>query len=94
MNMKPWGEYVAVTDPPANEQEKRTTSGLYLPETTADVDVVNHGVVLGVGPAVEAPDGFGPGALIVYGHDCGLKLGDDLRFIRADCIIGWEPSPS
>jgi co-chaperonin GroES (HSP10) len=93
MKMKPWGEYVAVTDPPANEQEKRTTSGLYLPETQ-DVDVVNHGVVLGVGPDVEAPDGFGPGALIVYGHDCGLKLGSDVRFIRSSCIIGWEPSPS
>lgn len=91
--MTPWGDFVAITNPPATEQEKRTTSGIYLPETQA-MDVINHGVVLGVGPDVEAPDGFGPGALIAYGHDCGFKLGDDLRMIRASSIIGWEEAPS
>lgn len=91
MSMIPWGDFVALADPPAAEQEKRTRAGLYLPETR-DVDVINRGVVVGVGPAVDAPDGFEPGALIIYGHDCGFKVGD-LKFIRCSCIIGWEPAP-
>lgn len=94
MSYRPWGHYVAVTDPPAERQDGTYKgTGLYLPENTG-LDVTATGIVLGVGPAVEAPDGFEVGASVYYSHGHALELGVDaaIKFIPDHALIAWEPA--
>lgn len=78
--IKPYGQRVAVVDPPAEDQ---TSSGLILPPGT---ERLNRGIVIGVGD--EVPH-LSEGDMVWYGDGCGLEI-DDLKVLPADCIIAWE----
>lgn len=98
--INPWGNFVAVTDPPVNEQDRQLNSGIYVPSGVLSTDVMNKGVVLGVGPCVRdnqhTPEQFGAGAVIYYRNCDALEVGGpsgDLKFVLASSIIAWEPAP-
>lgn len=94
--IKPWGNYIAVVDPPT-ETNDGTHNGVILPEGFG-LDVMDKGIVVGIGACVEdhghAPEGFANGSAVWYPHnEAAMKIGD-LKFIQAGHIICWEPSPS
>jgi len=99
--IKPWGNFVCVTDPPVDPQENRLNSGIYLPES-ATMKALNKGIVMSVGPCVEqgehTPEGFTAGAVVWYAHgdgfDVGSNSGEPLHFIPAGRIVCWEPAPA
>lgn len=86
----PWGQYVAVEDPPAEAQDG-TYGGIHLPPGTG-LDMIAKGVVIGVGPDLKAPDGFEPGAVCWYMHAHAIELGLDakMKFVNAGHLLAWE----
>jgi co-chaperonin GroES (HSP10) len=89
MSIQPWGRYIAVVDPPA-EANDGTVGGVILPPGTG-LDVLDKAVVIGVGPEVECPDGFEPGATVFYPHGAASEVGHDgIKFIGADQLIAWD----
>jgi co-chaperonin GroES (HSP10) len=99
VRIRPWGDYIALSDPPADPQDGALKSGIYLPESSS-VAAFDKGIVIGLGPCVESndhtPDGFGPGAVVWYAHGHALEVGsrDDngIKFIQARYLIAWEPA--
>jgi co-chaperonin GroES (HSP10) len=96
MSIKPWGNYVAVVDPPA-EANDGTAGGIVLPPGVG-LDTLDKAVVIGIGPCVEdndhTPEGFGPGALVWYAHGSAFEIGrDSLKFVPANHLIAWEAAP-
>jgi len=88
--IRPWSDWIAVADPPAEPQTEKTAGGLLLPPGTG-LDVLNRGVVMAIGPDVEQPDGFGDGAMVWFPHGCAREVGSgELKFIREDCVVAWE----
>lgn len=88
--IQPWGHYVAVEDPPADAQDG-TYSGIQLPPGTG-LGMIAKGVVIGVGPDVNAPAGFEPGAVCWYMHQNAIELGLEgkMKFVNAGHLLAWE----
>lgn len=90
MSIHPWGDYIAVEDPPADPQDD-TVGGVVLPPGVG-LDAVNLGVVVGIGAAVTSLDEFDVGAVIWYPYGAALELGAKriTKFVREGSVIAWE----
>lgn len=91
--IKPWGTYIAVTDPPTEAQDGTYKgTGIVIPEGFGH-DILDRGIVLGVGPEVNEPDGFEEGAMIWFPHGAGSVVGeraDAIKFVDRRQVIAWE----
>lgn len=81
--IKPFGMRVAVVDPPA-EKQTGMSGGLVVP---AGFDVLNRGIVAGVGDGVPH---LSEGMLVWYRHDCGTELKDGIKVIPAECVLAYD----
>jgi hypothetical protein len=94
--IKPWGEFICVTDPPVDPQENRLKSGLYLPEQSM-VQALNRGIVMAAGPGVDEPS-LTPGAVIWYAHgaayEVGSRDGEVLKFIKSSQVVCFDTAPN
>jgi hypothetical protein len=96
-DIHPWGEFIAVNDPPMDPQDG-TIGGVVLPPGSS-LDALAVGVVIGVGPEVNGPDGFDVGAVIWYQHGHGLELSsasrrdaEAIKMIPRRAVVAWEGS--
>jgi hypothetical protein len=92
--IRPWGYYIAVSDPPAERQDGTYKgTGIVVPEGFGH-DILSKGIVIGIGPSVESPEGFEEGAMVFYPHGAASEVGtsDQIRFVRASDLIAWEPA--
>src|SRR5687768_10576309 len=98
--IKPWGNYVAVADPPT-EKNDGTFGGIVLPAGVG-IDMLDKGIVVALGPCVEdnehTPNGFEPGALCWYAHGEAFEVtdpgtGDSLKLVPASRLIAWDAAP-
>lgn len=93
--VKPFGQRIAVVDPPA---DKQTSSGLYLPE---GADQVAVGIVV-ANPAAEDPfhsfmgemyqqeiKSLKPGCKVYYHKGHGIEI-KDTRILDVSCVIAYE----
>lgn len=88
----PFSYYIAVIDPPAEDEEKE--SGLILPAHIREGEL-SIGIIIDLGYAYEhgshLHDGWqvSKGWRIFYKKNCGYKIGDT-HYIKPDCIIAYE----
>jgi co-chaperonin GroES (HSP10) len=94
-NIKPWGNYIAVVDPPAVDNDG-THNGVILPEGFG-LDVMDKAIVVGIGACVEdhghKPEGFAVGSAVWFPHGQATLKINDLTFVQSGHIVCWEPSP-
>lgn len=90
--IKPWGDWIAVNDPPAEKQDGTYKgSGLVVPDGFG-MDTLQTGIVVGVGPAVESPDGFEEGAKVWYPRGAMSEVEGGLKFVHSPHLVAWEPA--